>query len=123
MNHLVVNAIVTDRAGNEYRIDKIMRVNVNVTRLSDGAKLRGPYNMFTFLRMGDAPEIDESLRLGAIVTVDGSKIRSSKWNYDADQKFVIFGGNTTEFKVVELGGNPTGAYWKLPADTLEISGL
>lgn len=118
--------LVVDTEGIEYYLVKMNRVNWIVERISDGARLQGPAQMFTLkgIAQVEAPVIDPLIRIGALVRV---KPDANIWSYkkftneyEYEQQFVImdFGKIHGEFRIIEVGGNARNTYYQLPAKDL-----
>lgn len=125
----MIKEIVKDNKGVEYYLIKANRVNWDVERISDGARLRGNASIFTFDRtvQVEAPIVSPLIRIGATVRVNP---KANIWTfkkftneYEYDQKFVIigFGSALGEFKIIEAGGNPRNTYYNIHGKELILA--
>lgn len=121
--------LIKDSKGTEYYLIKANRVNWIVERVSDGARLKGPAQMFTpiGIKQVEAPTINPLIRIGAMVRVNE---KADIWSYTKflnsylrSQEFVIigFGVAPGEFKIIELGGNPRNTYYSIHGKDLVLA--
>lgn len=118
-------------ATEEYIVIRQSRVNYVARRVSNGKDYSLRPDAMVFIRKGTKAEIDslnptatvlakgeKTVRIGRIVT---AVCTHRKWNFSADQKFVVLNMTTpTRAKIIELGGNDLSLAWTLPASQLTV---
>ena len=106
--------------GKTFKVTKVMRVNVNAEEIGSGRPWRLDQSMI------EPTELDRQIEhavtipifdLGQVVTVKAPP-RTSKWNYPADQKFVVIAVKD-RINIAKLGGD-SGRYWRFPPTQLQV---
>lgn len=107
-----------------YRVKKFLQKNVDLESVDTGSPLRGHPSLFEKVAEGDLNDILDEMRavnnfaLGTVVKVTNAP-RSAKWQYSADQKFVVVAVRSDTVNIAKLGGE-YNRYWKMSPRSLEI---
>lgn len=108
--------VYTNRDGVEHKLIKRNRVNWIMERLSDGARFKGDSRLWTFLetRQVEEESLNPLIRVGALVELlpDCPIVKSGRAKAGDMYVIIGFGQAVNEFKIIEVGGNPRGTYYK-----------
>lgn len=120
--------------GTEYVVEKTTRASAYVTSMKNFKSYRIPFVDLnraglkkadikpateTQLKALEAvkPAADPRIRLGAVVTMT-SPDALRKFKFTKTDRFVVFKASDGIMNLVQLGGNDTGQYWRMPATGL-----